>query len=379
MRGRITTVLGLGICLLFSCASEGSPTSTPVGSSPVTTTGSPSSPSGAADPGRCWRPLQAIDGVAPDAIWAVGEACETPFVVRWDGIAWEEEAVPVTTEGHLVDVVALDTDEAWAVGWGYPGTRAEPILLHRANDVWVETDPPAIEGDIYVNGVAARAPDDVWAVGEIDGGPLVIRWDGVHWRRFPFPFRTGDLGSVVVLRRSTWVGEAYGRTLARWNGTEWRKVLGPKTPAGALHLVGLGTDGRDLWGVGSTGESPEQGIVARALVVRRTEGRWEIEREGPFAWLVDVSFDPDGTGWTVGGEGPDGGSVVFRRRRDGAWPPVEHPRLGRDRGLRGVLAFDDTQVWAVGWFERADGHEDYRSLALLWDGTAWVKTPVPRT
>lgn len=74
----------------------------------------------------------------------------------------------------LYDLSGTADDDVWAVGAG--GTA-----LHFDGSSWTRI-PIATSADL--RGVAARSPNDVWAVGFTSGGgsaPNVFHWDGVEW------------------------------------------------------------------------------------------------------------------------------------------------------------------------------------------------------
>src|SRR5262249_57608750 len=83
--------------------------------------------------------------------------------------------------------------------------------------------PPS--GDL--RGVSANADDDVWAVGTIDNGILVIdHWDGFLWIPVTADTTCCRLEGVVALSSSdAWaVGMGYANThnpVLRWDGRCW--------------------------------------------------------------------------------------------------------------------------------------------------------------
>jgi hypothetical protein len=66
--------------------------------------------------------LLAIDGVAPDDLWAVGHtrngdySVSSPLALHWDGSAWSVVPTPTPNDGTLEGVVALASNDVWAVG-----------------------------------------------------------------------------------------------------------------------------------------------------------------------------------------------------------------------------------------------------------------------
>jgi hypothetical protein len=76
---------------------------------------------------------------------------------------------------RLFGVVAITANDAWTVGamLNRISSRLEqPLIEHWDGRRWSVTPspiPPA-DGDYYLDGVAADAPNDVWAVGTRTGG-----------------------------------------------------------------------------------------------------------------------------------------------------------------------------------------------------------------
>jgi hypothetical protein len=200
---------------------------------------------------------------------------------------------------------------------------------------------------IYLSGVSAAAPTDVWAVGRAKNSSttqdaLIEHWDGTMWRLVSSP-PTDDLRGVAAITPSdVWAvgvvdvsGNAERPLMEHWNGTAWQATAGsvPKeTTLGAFgHLDAVTTipGTNQLWAVGDVGApSPTTGSeVGQALIEQ---------------W--------DGTAWHII-----------------ATPPL--PAEAVQSALSGVVALSPTDAWAVGSYTGSDGKA--RPLILRWDGTAW--------
>ena len=168
---------------------------------------SPSVPAGA-------NQLSGIAAISPDDVWAVGSAGGTPLALHWDGSAWS--VVPVEShEGlggeRLVAVAGASGDDVWAVGQGKGlfSNRAAATLRHWNGAHWTlkvcrassaSNPPPDYEGggpESYFTGVSAVASNDVWAVGVVGSGPMILHWDGDAWTQVTHPRAFPD---SVVLR-----------------------------------------------------------------------------------------------------------------------------------------------------------------------------------
>ncbi|MFL5338332.1 MAG: hypothetical protein ACJ8H8_35485, partial [Geminicoccaceae bacterium] len=99
---------------------------------------------------------------------------------------------PPAFNDYLFDVVAITANDAWAVG----ATLLEnsdpldvPLIEHWDGTRWSVTPSPIPPGgdDYVLYGVAAGAPNDVWAVGADAAGEAILieHWDGRRWRIVP--------------------------------------------------------------------------------------------------------------------------------------------------------------------------------------------------
>jgi hypothetical protein len=101
---------------------------------------------------------------------------------HWDGSIWSfvPDDAPLGTT--LRSVVAIATDDVWAVGLG--------VTEHWDGKQWTlipSTNPG--QGSLYR--VAAASGADVWAVGSYRNGSidatLLLHWDGTQWTQVPGP------------------------------------------------------------------------------------------------------------------------------------------------------------------------------------------------
>jgi hypothetical protein len=102
-------------------------------------------------------PLLDVAGTASNVVWAVGGQGSAPpapsFVLRWDGASWQ---TVLTTNNNLRGVAAWAPDDVWAVGYNtsrhWDGAAWQSVPL---------SSPPAIQ----LEGVVALDPGNVWSVG----------------------------------------------------------------------------------------------------------------------------------------------------------------------------------------------------------------------
>ena len=160
------------------------------------------SPVPAPDGANLTNVLSAVSAISPDDVWAAGYYILPPFSIQpliehWDGRAWELIAPDPLPEGttlnYLHDVDAASSSDVWAVGrWG-ESRGTQPLIEHWDGVSWTRTTLPRIQARIAaLEGIAAIAGDDVWAVGGTAGDSaalLSMRWNGATWRRFGVPAR----------------------------------------------------------------------------------------------------------------------------------------------------------------------------------------------
>ncbi len=215
-------------------------------------------------------------------------------------------------------------------------------------------------GRNLLTGIAAIAPNDVWAVGTYVNSGLVYQtltehWDGSAWSVVPTPnvgpgnnlftavtaIGPGDVWAVGLSRPGNSTTAAQPLT-EHWNGNGWTVVSTPSLPNSSTALYSVSGDAsNDVWAVGVSIDVPTTilGPRGRPIVIR---------------W--------NGSSWSV------------------ATAPVpQAPSLDLS-SLNAVKVLTPTNVWAVG-----DGLDFTGSMAVSpdtafiehWDGGIWTQFTVP--
>ena len=283
----------------------------------------------------------------------------------------------------LSDVAALSATDVWAVG-GRTRSDAKPVIVHWDGQQLRHFDGFTARGRYAeLEAVAAVARDDVWAVGDDDGQPVLLHWNGREWGRqrppqLPAGASLKDVGAFA--RDDVWVVGGFANPnsrpfVLRWNGRVWQRLnIGRAAPGGSSLLAIDGEDSTDVWAVGLTGV----GITHHArdeLVLRWQRGQWKRMRtplagENQSPGAVDVS---GGEVWTA--HFPWGG-------RSGADIVRWHGAVGRisyatheDLYIADIAATSRSDAWAVG-YRGLDRHP----LLLRWNGRSWriVRTSLDR-
>lgn len=170
--------------------------------------------------------LSGITAISANDIWAVGSAGGAPLTMHWDGNAWS--VVPVRVSSGLsterfTAVSGTAANDVWVVGQGKGifTNQTFATIRHWNGNHWSEkvchaasaSNPPdSYEGggpDAYFTGVAAAASNDVWAVGALGSGPMILHWDGRAWTTVTHP-RAFPNAAVLRAVATSRGGSAWG-------------------------------------------------------------------------------------------------------------------------------------------------------------------------
>ncbi|HYO49240.1 MAG TPA: S-layer homology domain-containing protein, partial [Chloroflexia bacterium] len=246
-------------------------------------------------PGTGDNELYAIEAIAPNDVWAVGQwrnGFVDPFqtlFMHWDGTAWSQVtgANPGSASNQLYDVSGSSADDVWASGLMYDGSQTSPLVEHWDGAQWSAVSVPQVgTGVNWINAVEAIAPNDAWAVGYyFDTGvsrfkTLTLHWNGTQWGLIASP-NMGDYdhtleGVVALAPDDVWAVGSYGTNctdfcqftlVMHWDGTAWSIVSSGNVPTGNNFLEAVdAASTNDLWAVGRYFDNH----VARALSLHYT-------------------------------------------------------------------------------------------------------------
>lgn len=223
------------------------------------------------------RSLFAVAVVSANDVWAVG-ASDPPdsrtLVEHWDGTSWS--IIPSPNLGSLGNalygVVVLSADDVWAVGlhtiFLSPHTVERTLVEHWDGTAWSIVPSPNVgssDNDLFA--VAAVTPNDIWAVGRTHRhdtiyDTLTEHWDGTTWSVVPspsIPDTSYNFLEGVTARgpSDVWAVGSYsdtdfiGRTLIEhWDGSAWSVVQSPNVGQSDNRLYGAAAWGNDIWAVG---------------------------------------------------------------------------------------------------------------------------------
>ncbi|MFN2250710.1 MAG: hypothetical protein ACK2UL_02225, partial [Anaerolineae bacterium] len=198
----------------------------------------------------------------------------------------------------LEDVLAVESDDVWAVGDG---------IVHYSAGEWSQV--AGMEGPAF-HAIDGFSSDALWAVGEVrdvgcDRYGIVMRRDAVGWHSEPVGSHQPLFDVAMVSETEGWaVGGIDVPVILHYDGERWSEVGAPET--GGLFAVHL-TSARSGWAVGDRG----------AIV--RFDGRdWIAARSPTYSRLLDVHMLDEETGWAVG-EGNYTQTGIILAYEDGEW------------------------------------------------------------
>ncbi len=275
-------------------------------------------------------------------MWAVGSRGDykksTPVAAHWDGrrLTVMMPFIPSSGTGELDAVVAVSSDDVWAVGidgWGL----GRPVVVHWDGRRWTVARAPIFGSKGALSDIVAFGPSDIWAVGQLNNLddpalPLLMRWNGGRWR-------------VIDLAR-----------------------VAPSDSA--LNAID-GTSSRDVWAVG------EQDLDMKepsALLLHWNGRAWTKPALAPddaldrTANAIDVQSAGDVWVMLNGGPHDNSAADVVVHWRGSARGQVAFNSL--NGGLEDIAAVSPTRVWAAGYVYPYSSERSHPML-VHWDGRAW--------
>jgi hypothetical protein len=293
-------------------------------------------------------------------------------------------------DSHLQGVVALTTNDVWAVG----NYRLElensfmALTEHWNGSQWiiVPNDSVGVRSNV-LNGVAAYASDDVWAVGQhgstsnITGTQTLTKhWNGTSWTNIAAPspganenslvsvstLAGNDVWAVGYFRDDTPPVPATRTLIVHWDGSEWHTVPSPNPSTGANALYGVAAlSPSNVWAVGYQQNSGE---YQRTLILHWNGTQWvEFFDPGPGSTrgtFRAISAVASNDMWAVGTY-TDGYSRTLIEHWDGIqWNFVQSPSLGTFNNLVSVHAISANDAWAA-------GSDSFGIMIIHWDGSNW--------
>jgi hypothetical protein len=224
-----------------------------------------------------------VTGASDVDVWMVGEAGR---ISHFDGVSFEEHDAPTTAT--LWGAIAFAPDDVWAVGGmvGGPATQPDDVVLHYDGASWTAVTLPGEPQGRALFKVWGSSSDDLFVVGE--AGILWHKQGDIWTLESDPPLAAGNLTTVHGCS-ATEVYAVGGRDVLRYDGAAWSKVDLPLS--------------NDVNGVFCVDSETAALVGMGGLKQRRVDGAWIDDFiEVPHSNLHAVWADETGAFWAVGGD-----------------------------------------------------------------------------
>jgi hypothetical protein len=251
-----------------------------------------SSMSSPSPPGATNSALSGVKTFGASSAWAVGNAVvpggnpsNRTLIQRWNGASWTSVASPSPdpVQNLLVAVDGVAANDVWAVGNmghdGYGGGTVAGLVLRWNGSTWTRATIPGADSTfsiITLRDVLARAANDVWVVGSafhrqlFREVPYVLRWNGQTWRHATIPNPPlGAFHSVTALSATKVYAVGSDGLIAKWNGSAWSRESTPSPGSSRALIASSATGVGTIWAVGWQTNS---GGTLRTLAMRTSNG-----------------------------------------------------------------------------------------------------------
>ena len=229
--------------------------------------------------------FQGVSALTANNVWAVGTYTNATtsenqtLVEHWNGKIWSVVGSPNPTDpypnGNLDSVVAISTNDVWAVGF-YTDTTinaVKTLVEHWDGHQWSIVSTPNLASYNLFYSITAVSANNVWAVGSysspINGGSLALveHWDGTTWSVVSTPALTSSnnvllLSISALSAKDIWAVGSYNTSnytsntlIEHWNGTQWSVMSSPtfQTSTTLSGVMALSKD--NVWAVGNSFDS----------------------------------------------------------------------------------------------------------------------------
>lgn len=318
--------------------------------------------------------LNAVAALSPTDVWAVGQFhdfdlndYDQTLAEHWNGTKWK--VVPTPTPSLPISVLwgvaGSSSTDVWAVGYERGGSYDYSTLIeHWDGNQWTIVQDAAYEG--WLTSVVAIASDDVWAVGSTDyiGYGLLEHWDGSQWTETLLPDASFLRAVTAISQNDVWAvgqkprnGDGDHTFAVHFDGTNWTHVHTPSPlrqhdidQNWLTSVTALASD--DVWASGIT-RDPDYGILDRTLSEHWDGNQWSVVHTrrlgkdvGNDFWATSALASGDI--WAVGSVGNDPNFKTLSEQWNGtSWTRL---KTGSSGALLALAAIPSTQeLWATGY------------------------------
>ncbi|HYP41720.1 MAG TPA: hypothetical protein VEX13_15285 [Chloroflexia bacterium] len=290
--------------------------------------------------------LRGVAAISKNDVWAVGNYSNSnathPLAMHWNGVSWENIWVPEPNNSmRLSDVSGVAANDVWVVGSYYSDALRvdQPLILHwDGTSLSLAQVPDFQPQSTRINGVFARAADDVWAVGSAGPNPLFLHWNGTAWIIEPnaiVPVNTSLTAVAAVSKNKAWAvgGSSGGAIVMYWDGDDWRQVDTPPTqtfPSSLYNVTAVSEN--DVWAVGAEIQIVRHADVRKLLVMHWDGTQWNrmpANVSSSASTGQGVTSTKEGSVWVAGSySNPDSNvrePLLLRLHKTPCPPPVVTP------------------------------------------------------
>lgn len=325
-------------------------------------------------------------------VWAVGGSISSSgyaqsLTENWNGSMWNvvnsPNIVPAETLIGFTGVAVVSADDIWAVGYYFNtiyNSTEHAMIEHWNGKQWSVISSPQPQLNAYLAGVAAIAPNDVWAVGNYIGSPSSFfeHWDGASWTLIPNPVNQPTKLYAITATSATnvWaVGNGLNSKtqIEHWDGTNWSVATSPSPGDGGILNGVTAYSPSDIWAVGDY--IPTNSNSTDTLIEHWNGSSWSVipspspeKYENVFYAVTELSAD---NVWAVG-DNANGRLAPYNtliEHWDGAhWKLVKSPNNGKINSLYAVAGASANDIWAVG---ESGANNPFNTLIEHWDSSKW--------
>lgn len=309
----------------------------------------------------------------------ITEATTQPSCVGWSIVASPNLG---SNSNDLNGVVAVSTNDVWAVGQATGGKISEQTLIEHWNGTqWsIVSSPNPSNRFNNLSAVAAISAKNIWAVGDHQSQTaaietLIEQWDGSHWHVVSGsnPSTTlNNLESVAAITANDVWAVGYYRSgnnddtlIEHWNGSSWSVIASPNpgTVSNVLYSVSA-ISSNDIWASGNYlyGNNNLAGFVEHW-----NGSQWSIVPSPNALTLNAITAISANDVWAVGIN--INNKSTGAEHWDGSQWSVFPSRGGFGSDFSSVNALSSNNVWAVGSIENRN--TQFQTLTEHWDGSHW--------
>jgi hypothetical protein len=280
--------------------------------------------------------------------WAAGLSDTGSLIQHWNGSTW---STSLDSSGYLEAIAARYWNDVWAVGGSNWFSPVATVIFHYNGSSWTQVPSPTPGDGAYLTGVVATSRGNAWAVGLIAPGGNGVR----------APYTTPMIEA--------------------WNGKKWQ-VQRVVVPAGGGQFGAVAaTSKKDVWAVGHIGGNSEGNTLP--LIEHWNGKRWSVVPSPSPAGSVSsglqgVSVVSPTDAWAVGNSFNGSTDQTLTEHWNGrSWRIVSSPTPDGDDQLNAVATVSAKNAWAVGLTNPNSCDPLCWTLIEHWNGKAWSVVPSP--